>query len=163
MRISQHNSCLSKHVKPGNFLIEVVVATVLLIGVAFVTLRATNNVLSGRQEIVLHTLADSALLLETAKAQRISFDEMKDANRVWQIGDANVQTIEIGKVSGAEPVTASLSRQRFADELNYPAYGGSGTLDSNPLAFEKYTLALVLTYEVSGRKYVKTRSVVRSR
>lgn len=163
MRISQHNSCLSKHVKPGNFLIEVVVATVLLIGVAFVTLRATNNVLSGRQQIVLHTLADSALLLETAKAQRISFDEMKDPSSAWKIGDVDEQEIEIGKISGGEPVKAMLARQRFADELNYPAYGGSGTLDSNPLAFEKYTLAMVLTYEVDGRKYVKTRSVVRSR
>jgi hypothetical protein len=68
----------------------------------------------------------------------------------------------MGKLPGGRPITGVVSRTRFADPNNLPAKGGSGTALTNPAAMEVWRFQSVVRYEVGGRSYLKSRTVVRS-
>ena len=46
---------------------------------------------------------------------------------------------------------------------NLPSAGGTGTAATNPTGTEAWQLQSYLTYQVSGRDYVKSRTVLRAR
>jgi hypothetical protein len=53
-------------------------------------------------------------------------------------------------------------RTRLPDDNNYPVDGGSGTLSSNPAGMKVWNFQSLLVYDVGGRRYVKSRTVVRA-
>jgi hypothetical protein len=72
------------------------------------------------------------------------------------------QTVEIGKLPGGTPVTGVMHRTRIADTGNFPIDGGTGTVLTNPAAMKIWRVQSILRYQISGRNYVKSRTVVRA-
>ncbi|MGJ8632895.1 MAG: hypothetical protein ACSHX7_03170 [Luteolibacter sp.] len=128
-------------------------------------LKLALNILQPRQYIANQTLADSYMTFERAKAQRIPFENLLDSNSPWPIyPEVLSASVEIGKLPGGLAVDGTVKRFRIADEANYPKDGGTttyGTVDNNPAAMRIWKVQSVLQYDIGGRTYVKSRTVVR--
>ena len=59
-------------------------------------------------------------------------------------------------------MTGTVLRTRLADANNYPLDGGSGTTTTNPASMKVWKIQSVLTYNIGGRSYAKSRTVIRS-
>jgi hypothetical protein len=59
-------------------------------------------------------------------------------------------------------VTGTVARTRLPDANNYPLDGGSGTVITNPAGMKVWRVQSILTYQVGGRTYAKSRTVIRS-
>ncbi len=60
-------------------------------------------------------------------------------------------------------VMAVVRRTRVPGADNLPSAGGGGNTAVNPAKMEVWSLQSLLSYELSSRDYVKSRTVVRSR
>lgn len=70
--------------------------------------------------------------------------------------------MEIGRLPGGVPVTGTIHRTRLPDPENHPVDGGNGDETSNPAAMKVWKVQSVLTYQIGGRSYAKSRTVIRS-
>jgi hypothetical protein len=126
-------------------------------------LKLSLNVLYPRQWTLQQTLSDAYLTYEIAYAQRIPFETLTGTGTPWPMfPTTSSSTVEIGKVPGGRSVNATVTRTRIADPDNYPIDGGTGTVTSNPSAMKIWRVQSILNYQIGGRNYVKSRTVIRS-
>lgn len=148
----------------GVALIEVTVGLGALIGMSILLLKASVSATSAQRWTVIQGMTDSYMTRETAVAKRVPFADIVSLNSRWPVyPNAAVETVEIGRLPGGKPVTATIRRTRIPDENNFWSADGLGTEDSNPAKMEIWKLQSLLSYDLSNRVYVKSRTVVRSR
>lgn len=135
----------------------------LLSVVGLLLLKLSLNVIHPRQYALNQILADSYLSFERARADRIPFETLLATGSPWPAFPSVVtETVEIGKMPGGRPVTGVVTRTRLADAGNFPIDGGTGTVAVNPAAMKIWRVQSVLRYTISGRTYVKSRTLVRA-
>ncbi len=129
-------------------------------------LKLSLNVIHPRQYALQQILSDSYMTFERSKAERIPFATLLQPGSPWPAYPAiATETVEIGKLPGGRAVSGSVTRTRIADTNNYPSEGDSnsvGTVASNPAAMKIWRVQSILRYEISGRTYVKSRTLVRA-
>ena len=144
-------------------LLEAVYAMTFLAGLALVLLKLSINVTAPRQWTLQQTVSDAYLTYEKAWAQRLSFADLLAADSPWPEYPAKSEVeVEMGRLPGGTPIQGTVVRTRVPDPNNYPADGGTGTTTTNPAGMKVFRFQSLLTYEVGGRSYVKSRTVVRS-
>jgi hypothetical protein len=145
-------------------LIEAAVTIGLLGVVGMLLLRGSLNALAGRTWTIAQNLTDAHLTFETALAQRVPFDRITALDSPWPVAPATAATtVEIGRMPGGNPVTATVHRSRIPDPANLPAAGGTGSTETNPAGMEAWKLQSHLLYTVGGKPYRKSRTIVRAR
>lgn len=144
-------------------LVEAAVSMTLLGVLGLTLLKLTLNVTAPRQWTLQQSITDAYLTFERASAQRLTFDELTGAQSLWpQSPSIAATTVELGKLPGGTPLNAVVSRTRIPDSNNLPAKGGSGTAATNPSGMEVWRFQSIIRYQLGGRTYVKSRTVVRS-
>jgi type II secretory pathway pseudopilin PulG len=144
-------------------LIEATLSMAILTIVGLVLLKLSLNVLHPRQWALQQTVTDAYMTYERAYAQRVSFESITSSTSPWPIyPDASEETIELGRLPGNRPITGTVFRSRTADPGNLPKDGGTGTTGSNPAGMKVWRLQSVVSYQIGGRQYIKSRTVVRS-
>lgn len=147
----------------GMALVEATVALALLTVVGLILFKLSLNVIHPRQYSLHQVLSDAYLTFERAQAERAPFETMTSVDSAWPIfPELATQDVELGKLPGGRVVTGQVIRTRFADALNYPIDGGSGTVATNPAAMEVWKIQSVLRYSISDRTYVKARTIIRA-
>lgn len=131
--------------------------------VGLLLLKLSLNIIHPRQFALQQVVTDSYLTFERAQAERIPFDDLVAINSPWPaFPNTSTTDVEVGKLPGGKPITGSVIRTRIADQDNYPIDGGTGTSLTNPAAMRVWRVQSVLQYEISGRTYWKSRTVIRS-
>ncbi len=147
----------------GSVLIEAIVALTLLLVVSLVVLKGTMNILAPRQWTMVQNVSDAYLSYEKAYAQRIPFENLTDASSPWPVYPAKSEkTVTLGTLPGGRTLSGNVIRTRVPDENNFPAHGGSATPSTNPAEMQTWILQSHVTYMISGREYVKSRTIVRT-
>lgn len=147
----------------GFALVEATMAMSLLSVTGLLLLKLSLNVIHPRQFALQQILSDSYLTFERSKAERIPFESLLAAGSPWPAFPATqTETVVIGKLPGGIPVNGTVIRTRIADAENYPIDGGTGTVAINPAAMKVWRVQSILRYEISGRTYVKSRTLVRA-
>ena len=165
----------------GLLLIESAMSLSILTVFSLILLKLSMNLLYPRQWTMMQTLTDAYMGFEVASAQRIPFQVMNGEIAPTRATDPFWSNSTLGAPAGlpvvignlprpfgaaavglGAPLNASVTRVRFADPNNLPVAGGTGTAASNPAEVEIWRLQSVLGYNVSGRNYVKSRTVIRS-
>lgn len=131
--------------------------------VGLMLLKLSLNVIHPRQYALQQVLSDSCLTFERARAERIPFETLLGNDSPWPAYPlVATESIVLGKLPGGTAVTGTVHRTRIPDIANYPIDGGAGTVDTNPAAMKIWAVQSILRYQISGRTYVKSRTVVRS-
>jgi len=144
-------------------LIEISVGLGALLIVAILLMRHSINVATMDRWTVMQSLTDTYLTREVAMAKRYPFSEFTGGSTLWPtFPDTAESTVEVGRLPGGEPVTATLYRTKKPSDNNMASAGGTGTDSTNPTNTEAWVLQSYLTHEVGTRNYLKSRSVVRS-
>jgi hypothetical protein len=131
--------------------------------VGLMTLKGTMNILVPRQWTMVQNISDSYMTFEKAYAERISFEELTGPGSPWPVYPAKSQfTVTLGTLPGGRTLSANIIRTRMPDSNNLAGFGGTGTLTTNPAEMQVWKLQSHVTYKVSSRDYVKSRTVVRS-
>ena len=147
----------------GFALVEATMAMSLLSVVGLLLLKLSLNVLHPRQYALQQVLSDSYMTYERSVAERIPFESLMESDSPWPAyPEVAGEVVELGKMPGGMPVTGTVARTRIADDGNYPIDGGTGTVEANPAAMKIWRVQSVLRYEIAGRTYVKSRTVVRA-
>lgn len=147
----------------GFALVEATIALSLLTVVGLILLQLSLNVIQPRQYALHQVLSDSYLTFERSMADRVPFETLTSDASPWPLFPAiQTATVEIGRLPGGRPVSATVTRTRFADAQNIPADGGVGTPATNPASMKIWKVQSVLRYEIAGRDYVKSRTFVRA-
>jgi len=148
----------------GIAMLEVTAALAALLILALLLLKASLNVVVAQGWTVKQSLSDSFLTHEVALATRIPFTELRGVASQWPTFPASKnEVVEIGRLPGGKVVSAKLYRTKIAASGNLAYRGGQEDLVSNPTAMETWILKSLLTFDISGRPYVKTRTMVRTR
>ena len=144
-------------------LIEATAAMGLLAVVGFVLLKGALNILAPRQWTLVQNISDAYMTYEKAYSERIEFDEAIGSDSPWPTYPSKTTTdITLGTLPGGRPLAGRVIRTRIADPNNLPAHGGSGTATTNPAEIQAWKLQSHLVYNIGGREYVKSRTVVRT-
>lgn len=144
-------------------LIETTIAMTMLSVLGLALLKLSLNVTAPRQWTLQQTVTDAYMTFEKASAQRQSFDQLTSANSLWPVYPTMAATtVEMGKLPGGKVINGVVTRTRFADPNNLPAKGGTGTALTNPASMEVWRFQSIIRYQVAGRSYLKSRTVVRS-
>ena len=147
----------------GSVLIEAIVALTLLSVASLVVLKGTMNILAPRQWTMVQNVSDAYLTFEKAYAQRIPFEELTNAASPWPVYPARSEArVTLGTLPGGRTLSGNVIRTRIPDENNLSAHGGSGTISTNPAEMQTWRLQSHVSYTISGREYVKSRTVVRN-
>ena len=148
----------------GFGLVELSIASGLLVSLALIALKATLQVSEVQRLTVIQSLSDSYLSRETALASRLPFSDITSESSQWPgFPSSESQEIEIGRLPGGVAVNAVLVRTRQADANNLVSEGGVGTLSSNPARTEGWKLRSILVYQIGERSYYKARTTFRTR
>ena len=148
----------------GSAILEITVALAGLMILALLLLKATLNVTRVQQWTVVQAMTDAFMTQESAIAKRAPFRDITGDTAGWPISPTvNTSTVILGRLPGGNVVTGTLQRTRMPDDNNLASDWGTGTGDSNPAKMEIWQLQSFLTYELSGREYLKSRTVIRSR
>lgn len=137
---------------------------VVLAGLSLIFFKLAINITAPRQWTLKQTVTDAYLTYEKALAQRLPFGDLVAADSPWPAYPASAEeTVTLGSLPGGNEIEGRVVRTRMPDtEINYPVNGGEGTVETNPAGMEVWRFQSLLVYEVGGRSYVKTRTVVRS-
>lgn len=154
----------------GFALVELTLALSILTVIGIMLLKLSLNILAPRQYVLQQVLTDSYLTFERAQAERIPFHDLTNDLTApvspWPTFPATTTTpVTIGSLPGGVPVTGQVVRTRFADTNNYPNDGDAnsvGNVATNPAAMRIWRVQSVLRYQIAGRTYVKSRTVVRA-
>jgi hypothetical protein len=137
----------------GSLLIEVSAAMALTAALALIIMRASLLAVSGNQWTIMQTLTDAYLSREIALSNRIPIAELIGPQSTWPEFTSNsvfARTVTLGKLAGGQVVEGSLKRFRTSD-----AGFNSET------QIKAWRLHSVLSYNIGGREYVKSRSTLR--
>lgn len=144
-------------------LIETTIAMTMLSVLGLALLKLSLNVTAPRQWTLQQTVTDAYMTFEKASAQRQSFDQLTSANSLWPVYPTMATTtVEMGRLPGGRVINGVVTRTRFADPSNLPSKGGTGTALTNPASMEVWRFQSIIRYQVAGRSYLKSRTVVRS-
>ncbi len=144
-------------------LVEITMALALLTVLGLGLLQLSINITAPRQWTLQQSVTDAYMTYERALAERVPFEEITSDGSLWPVFPTSAQSaIELGRLPGGRALQGAVIRTRIPDPNNYPADGGSGTLATNPSAMKVWRLQSLVRYQVGGRTYVKSRTVVRS-
>ena len=144
-------------------MLEAAYALSFLTALSLVLLKLSMNITAPRQWTLQQTVSDAYLTYEKAWAQRLPFAELLGADSPWPEYPAKSEVeVEMGRLPGGSPIRGTVMRTRIPDPNNFPVDGGTGTPATNPAGMKVYRFQSLLSYEVGGREYVKSRTVVRS-
>jgi hypothetical protein len=133
-------------------LVEATMALSILTVLGLLMLKMSLTILSPRQWALSQTVSDAYLTYERAYAQRIPFEILTASNSPWPLHPTTSTTsVEIGRLPGDVPIIGTVVRTRT-----------NATPTTNPAAMTIWQVQSVLTYQISGRNYVKSRTVVRA-
>lgn len=143
---------------------ECAVGFAVLIIVALLLMKLSMVALASRSWIVKQTLSDAYCTRETAYAKRIPFDELTSNTSPWSTYPTiTTTTVVLGTLGrGAGDVTGTLKRFKEPMSNNLVEQGGTGSTTTNPSAINSYLIQSVLTYQINGKDYYKTRSAIRT-
>ncbi|MGB6222684.1 hypothetical protein [Haloferula sp.] len=134
-----------------------------LTGLSLILLKLSINVTAPRQWTLQQTVSDAYLTYEKAWAQRLPFSDLLDTDSPWpQYPQKSEVQVQLGKLPGGSEIYGTVIRTRIPDSNNFPVDGGSGSIATNPSGMKVYNFQSLLTYNVGERKYVKSRTIVRS-
>ncbi|MBN8460455.1 MAG: hypothetical protein J0M04_21710 [Verrucomicrobia bacterium] len=145
-------------------LIEMTVALSILTVVGLIMLQLSLNIVAPRQWALQQSLTDAYLSYERSYAERVPFATLTaNSGSPWPVyPNVSATSVEVGRLPGGVPVMGMVTRTRMADSNNYPIDGGSGTVLTNPASLKVWKVQSVLTYQIGGRTYAKSRTVIRS-
>jgi hypothetical protein len=155
-------------------LVEAAISMTLLGILGLTLLKLSLNVTSPRQWTLQQSITDAYLTFEKASAQRLPFEELTGNQSLWPADPAiATTTVELGRLPGGTPLMGVVSRTRFPGANNLPAgesprieEGDSTTLQTiktnNPSGMEVWRFQSIIRYQLGGRTYLKSRTVVRS-
>lgn len=144
-------------------LVESMLALSILTLLGLLLLKLSLNILHPRQWVLQQTVTDAYMTYERSYAERIPFENLLAADSPWpHFPTTTTTTVEVGRLPGNRPITGNVTRTRLPDTGNFPLDGGNGTLASNPAAMKIWKAQSVLTYQIGGRTYAKSRTVLRS-
>lgn len=145
-------------------LIEMTIALSILTVVGLIMLQLSLNIVAPRQWALQQSLTDAYLSYERSYAERVPFATLTaNSGSPWPVyPNVSSTSVEVGRLPGGVPVTGMVTRTRMADSNNYPIDGGAGTDLTNPASLKVWKVQSVLTYQVGGRTYAKSRTVIRS-
>lgn len=156
--------CNHKILKRGTLLVEVTLGFGALLAVALLLLKAAITVTTVQKWTVVQGLSDARMSIEVAAAKRIPFDDfLLVGSNYPAFPTKDTSTVEIGRLPGGRALSGTLHRTRLPMGNNLPAAGGTGNATTNPTGMEAWQLQSYLTYTLSGRNYVKSRTVLRAR
>ena len=142
---------------------EATIALSMLTVVGLMLLKLSLNILSPRQWVLHQSLADAYMTYERSYAERVPFATLVANGSPWPVHPTLTTTqVEIGRLPGGAVVTGTVARTRLPDPNNYPLDGGGGTLITNPAGMKVWRVQSILTYQIGGRTYAKSRTVIRS-
>ncbi len=149
----------------GVALLEVTLALAALVILALVVLKASLNVVEAQRWTVTQSMTDAYMTREVAFAGRIPFSDLHkpDATSWPTYPESAQERVEVGKLPGAVPVFANIIRTKYAAKMNLNSKGGTNYTSGNPTRMETWLLKSFLTYDFSGRDYVKSRTTIRVR
>ncbi|WP_338685558.1 hypothetical protein [Haloferula helveola] len=147
----------------GWVLLEATYALTFLTGLSLILLKLAMNITAPRQWTLQQTVSDAYLTYEKAWAQRLPYADLLAVDSPWPAYPAkSEETVELGKLPGGAAVEGKVIRTRIPDSINFPVDGGSGTTVTNPAGMKVWKFQSLLVYEIGGRDYVKSRTVIRS-
>ena len=140
----------------GSVLLEVSMAMGFAAVLALLVMKASLLALSNNQWTVIQTLTDAYLTRETALSNRLPLADLTAANSQWPDSTTDnpprlVQPVSLGKLAGGSAVNAVLTRFRVNETPDVDADTGLAV----------WRLHSVLSYDVGGHQYFKTRSTLR--
>ncbi|KAB2638028.1 MAG: hypothetical protein DVB25_08775 [Verrucomicrobia bacterium] len=144
-------------------LVEATLSLSILTLIGLVMLKLALNILQPRQWALQQGLSDAYVTYERAYAERLPFATLTSATSPWPAyPTTSSSSVELGRLTGGVPVTGSVLRTRFPDTNNLPIDSGSGTSATNPASMKVWKFQSVLTYQIGGRNYAKSRTIIRS-
>lgn len=135
----------------------------MLTVIGLTMLKISLDILAPRQWALQQALSDAHMTFERAYAERLPFDTLLANDSPWP-AYPNIASseVEIGRLPGGKPVIGTIHRTRLPDAENHPIDGGSGDETNNPAAMKIWKVQSVLSYQIGGRSYTKSRTVIRS-
>lgn len=129
-----------------------------------VMLKLSLNILQPRQWALQQTLSDAYMSYERAYAERMPFQTLTSSTSPWPAYPTTATTtqVQLGSLPGGVAVTGTVLRTRLPDSNNLPIDSGTGTTATNPATMKTWKVQSVLTYQIGGRTYAKSRTVIRS-
>lgn len=144
-------------------LLEAMLSLSILTVLGLLLLKLSLNILHPRQTVIQQTITDAYMTFERSFAERVPFEELTGSNSPWPAHPTtNTSVVEIGRLPGNRPINGVVTRTRLPDSGNYPIDGGIGTAETNPASMKVWRVQSVLTYQIGGRDYVKSRTVLRA-
>jgi len=132
----------------------------LLTVLGLTLLKLSLNVTSPRQWTLQQSITDAYLTYEKSAAQRLPFADLTGAQSLWPAQPSVATTVvELGRLPGDTPIMGTVTRTRYADTNNL---GSGGDATTNPSGMEVWRFQSVIRYDLGGRTYLKSRTVVRS-
>lgn len=162
MKLSYH---ARKGRKPqGSMLMETAIGFGVLIIVSLLLMKMSMIALSSRSWTVRQVLSDAYCGQELALAKRIPFESLTANDSPWPTYPAvATATVTLGTLGrGAGDVTGVIKRFKEPASNNMVGNEGTGSSVTNPSNINSYLLQSVLTYEINGKTYYKTRSAIRT-
>jgi hypothetical protein len=144
-------------------LVEAAISMTLLTVLGLTLLKLSLDVTTPRQWTLQQSITDAYLTFEKSTAQRLPFETLTGAQSQWPAQPSvATSSVVLGKLPGGKPITGTVTRTRYPDSNNLPAKGGSGTATTNPSGMEVWRFQSIIRYDLGGRTYLKSRTVVRS-
>lgn len=136
----------------GFVLVEATMALSILTVLGLLMLKMSLSILTPRQWALSQSISDAHLTYERAYAQRVPFETLIASNSPWPEHPSNSATfVEIGRLPGDRPIMGTVVRTRI-----------NATPTTNPASMSIWRVQSVLTYQIGGRNYMKSRTVVRA-
>lgn len=136
----------------------------LLIIVSLLLMKLSMVALANRSWIVQQTFSDAYCTKEAALAKRIPFRDLDTPGTLWPTGVENALEEDVvmgylGAGAGNAPVNGTI--KRFKEPVNVVLPAGAAV--ANPASVESYLVQSVLSYQIHGNTYYKTRSTIRTK
>jgi hypothetical protein len=147
----------------GMVLVEATMSLSIITLLGLVLLKLSLNILHPRQWVLHQTVTDAYMTYERALAERIPFEDLVGENSPWPVFPNTKTRVEtIGRLPDGKPISGTIIRTRLPDPGNLTSDLGSGTTATNPAAMKVWEAQSVLSYQIGGRSYYKSRTVVRA-
>ncbi|MFU8894397.1 MAG: hypothetical protein ACNA8L_12305 [Luteolibacter sp.] len=147
----------------GFLLVETTISMSILVVIGLVLLKLSLNILYPRQWTMQQVVSDAYMTYERAYAERAPYNDAVVDGSPWPLFPEVATTeVEMGRLPGGRPIMGSITRTRIPDPNNFPIDGGDGTITTNPANMKVWRLQSIVAYEIGGRRYLKSRTVIRS-
>ncbi len=147
----------------GFLLVEGTISLGILALIGVLLLQLSLSILQPRQWTMQQAVSDAYMTYERALAERVPFNDAVDDGSLWpEFPETASEQVEMGRLPGGRPITATVTRTRMPDPNNLPQHGGTGDEITNPSAMRVWRLQSVVSYRIGHRMYYKSRTVLRA-